>query len=300
MKTRIIFAALLWGASLQACEICGCSGAMASGGLFPQVQRNMVGLRFSSASYAHPQGNMHGSSMVLRDYMQETSVFARWLLKERFQLWVEAPYRSVQRIETQSILRNAGLGDVHVRGLFTLIQPDTAYHRFRHMLMMGGGLSLPTGTYRQRDAQLSLIPFGLQAGTGAWAGMVQGLYLVQTHRWGLWLQSDARWNAQNEDQYQKGMQWGAQASAFLRLVALRKLRVLPQLGLRIDQSGSDTERGFTVANTGVTQMQAMLGMDVWAKRWMLGLHYRMPVYQKSAAAIPQTQNGLQLVAGYTW
>jgi hypothetical protein len=296
----LIFLSLVCSGNLLACDICGCSGGLSSGGLFPQVQNNLLGLRNSWQHFDHPSGNFNGSSEVQKDHIYESDLFLRWFPKKRLQVWVNAPFRVVNRIETERITSLTGIGDLQARAFYTVVKPDTNYHRFKHFLLAGGGASLPTGKYRQRDDNLSLLPLGLQVGTGAWSIMSNAVYIVQTHRLGLQIQGDYRVNFKNEDTFKKGNNIGGQFGVFLRSKLFRNVLFLPQLSYRFDKSLKDEEFSQIRPISGVEIQSMQLGAECFGKGWMASVLIRKPVWQNSPSEIPVSGMMVQISCGITW
>lgn len=297
---QLIFLLMLWAGNTTACDICGCSGGLSAGGLFPQVQNNLLGLRNSWQHFDHPRGNFNGKSEVLKDHIFETDLFLRWFPRKRLQVWVNAPFRVVNRIETERITSLTGIGDIQARAFYTVIQPDSNYHKFRHFLLAGGGVSLPTGKYRQRDENLALLPLGLQIGTGAWSLIGNAVYLVQTQRVGVQIQGDYRMNFENEDTFKKGNNLGAQTGIFLRSKLFRNVLFLPQLSYRAEKSMSDMEFGLIRPVSGIETQSLQLSAECFGKGWMASVLVRKPIWQNSPDEIPFSGMMFQVAAGITW
>jgi replicative DNA helicase len=49
---------------------------------------------------------------VLKDHIYETDLFLRWFPRKRLQVWINAPFRVVNRIETERITSLTGIGDI--------------------------------------------------------------------------------------------------------------------------------------------------------------------------------------------
>lgn len=296
----VLLALLLAGVRAKACDICGCGAALSAGGLFPQVQTNMLGVRSTAQRFSHPKGNFNGLSEVYRDDYYESEVFFRWFPQSRLQLWLHVPYRVVNRVESERITTVRGLGDFQVRALYTLIKPDTSAKRFKQVLQVGGGLSLPTGKYRQRDVQLTLLPIGIQAGTGAWSGLFNAVYLVQSRKAGLAVQADVRVFSTNEDLFQRGQTAGIGAQFFLRRHWFRNVLALPHVGMRYDASGADRQFDVERPDSGSSGAQASAGLDCFGKGWMAGCQVLYFLPRNQAEVMPQPGPGLQLSFGFIW
>jgi hypothetical protein len=296
----VLLVLVLAGVRAKACDICGCGAALSAGGLFPQVQTNMLGIRQTAQRFIHPKGNFNGLSEVYQDHYDESDVFFRWFPKSRLQLWFHLPYRVVNRVESERITTVRGIGDMQLRALYTVIKPDTGIKRFKQVLQVGGGLSLPTGKYRQRDEQLTLLPIGIQAGTGAWSGMLNAVYLVQSRKAGLALQADVRTFSTNEDLFKRGHTAGASAQLFLRRNWFRNVLALPHIGARYDVSGADRQFDLERPDSGSSGGQTSIGLDCFGKGWMAGCQVSYFLPRNQAVVMPQPEPGFQLSFGFIW
>ena len=287
---------------IRACDVCGCSASGLSGGMFPQIQNNLLGLRFTPQQFLHPAtaANMNGLSLVKEDRYYDQELFFRWYAHKRLQLWFSAPYRIHERIETLRTTRIQGLGDVQASALYTIINnQDSVNSSWKHFWVAGGGFSLPTGKYRLRDETLTTLPAGFQLGTGAFSAVLNSVYLIRKNRIGMQLQVDYRVWSMNESQFKKGDQYSGQTQLFYR-IPLKHGMLLPQAGMRYEHLRQDEEFGVLRVQSGSTATWATAGMDVYARHWMLGAAVQLPAQQTVTSAQPTAGVRFNVMAGFIW
>ena len=294
---------ILFAQTALCCDACGCSASGLSGGLFPQIQSNMLGCRYSSSHFTHPStiDNMNGLSLVKEDRYTDQELFFRWYAHKRLQLWFTAPYRIHERIETLRQTTIQGLGDFQASALYTIVNTnlDTIQKNWKHIWLAGAGFSMPTGKYRQRDETLTTLPNGFQLGTGAYSAVFNTVYLIRYKQLGIQIQGDYRTWTTNESQFQKGNQFSFQSQLFYRL-PLKSLVLLPQAGLRFEKLEQDIEFGAPRVQSGSTSSWATVGVDVYAKHWMLGCSVQSPFQQTLTSAQPSSSLRFNVMAGFIW
>jgi hypothetical protein len=299
----IVFFLMMLGKQAISCDVCGCSASGLSGGMFPQIQSNMLGWRFTPAKFTHPAtlDNMNGASLVKEDRYTDQELFFRWYAHKRLQLWITAPYRIHERIETLRTTTIQGIGDMQASALYTIVNTnqDTIHRNWKHIWLAGAGVSLPTGKYRQRDETLTTLPNGFQLGTGAYSAVLNSVYLIRYKRLGVQVQGDYRTWTANESQFKKGDQYSVQSQVFYRF-PVKSLVLLPQAGMRYEHLAQDIEFDAPRVQSGSTSSWASAGLDIYAKHWMLGCSVQSPVQQTLTSAQPSSGVRFSVMAGIVW
>ncbi|MEX1188956.1 MAG: hypothetical protein WED33_06840 [Bacteroidia bacterium] len=296
MRLLFILLCFLAFSNANACDICGCSSGGLSGGLFPQFQNNLLGVRYAPSVFTHPRtpGNFNGLSQVNRDIYHDGEVFFRWFPKKKLQLWVNAPYRLRLREESLRTTLIQGLGDIQISGLYTLIQKDSSAFKWRHLLLAGGGVSLPTGKYQQRDETLTILPVGFQVGTGSWSASANLLYMLRIKSWGAVLQGDFRSYSVNERQFRKGNVTGAQATVFRQFNLGKSVRAFLNAGIRLEQLSADEEFKNEKLNTGSKSSWFNASIDFFVGSALISVQTQLPMSQDYAGnqPVPGVRNSL--------
>ncbi len=93
----------------------------------------------------------------------------------------------LHRDGTRSTERSDGIGDVELRGLFSVF----AAPELRHRVLLDFGVVLPTGSVNQRDAEGSRTEYPMQTGSGTYALLPGVTYLGRALPWSWGAMSDA-------------------------------------------------------------------------------------------------------------
>ncbi len=283
-----------------ACDLCGCTSGADMGGVLPQFQKNMTGLRYREAHFSHTGTtlSLSGNDRVEEDVFSATEVWLRYFPTRRLQLIVNLPYQQHLRFTSGATQGISGVGDIQLQGLFTLINtPPSPENKWRHLWMAGGGVKLPNAPYQQRNEDQLLFPAAFQLGTGAYAGSLQLVYSIRYKRAGIQTDLNYRYQGKNELAYQFGRQLFGGATLFY-WYDYKNWILLPQLGLMAEDMAVDREYGAVVPHTGATNKLLGLGMDVYYKRFLVSFQWRKPVQIQQPIAMPEPAARLQLTLGW--
>ena len=225
----------------------------------------------------HPNSFNGLNNKVFKDIYHDAELFFRWRPTDRLQIWFNVPVGIHIREESLRTTQIKGIGDIQVNAMYSIIQtPDSSLTKFRHLLMAGGGLGMPTGKYQQRDETLTTLPLNFQMGSGAWSLRTTALYLIRYKRLGAQAQLDFQTFSTNENAFQKGNQISGMAQVFYRF-PLKNGLILPQIGLRQETLYKDNEFGTRKLDSGGNNTWSALNVDYYANGWMLGLNVQLPV-----------------------
>ena len=102
----------------------------------------------------------------------------------QFTVMASVPYirmsmDELHRDGTRSTERSAGIGDVDLRGLYSLHATPHLHHR----IMVNFGIGLPTGSVNQRDAEGARTEYPMQTGSGTLSLLPGFTYLGQALPW---------------------------------------------------------------------------------------------------------------------
>lgn len=305
MKKQIyflIFFAGLFSGQIKSCDICGCSSGSMSGGLFPQIQNNMGGLRYSHLVYKHPtiNPNLNGNSVVIQDTYKDAEAFFRWFPSKRLQLWINVPFSSHVRQESIRTTNLTGIGDIKVSAYYTVLRKDSSINKFRHLLLAGGGFSLPTGKYQQRDENLTIMPVGFQIGTGSWSGNVRFMYMLRFKKFGIISQAGYRVYSENERQFKKGSIADAHLNAFRSIKIGNKVNLFLHAGCKLEQLQQDTEYLIRKTDSGSLSGWINFSADIVSRHFLFNLSSDLPAYQdfKGNQPLPSARNSVSIA--YIW
>ena len=299
---HLILCVLLIPAGMQACDICGCSAGGMSGGLFPQIQNNMGGLRYSGLMYRHPTTppNFNGNSQLIKDTYHDAEAFLRWFPASRWQFWLNVPYSIRIREESLRSTTLKGLGDLRFTAFYSLLKRDSASYRFRHLLLAGAGLSLPTGKYQQRDETLVMLPIGFQIGTGSWSGSLRLIYMLQFQNLGLIAQGAYREYSVNERQFKKGNISEAGLSIFRNFNLGAKTRLFLHAGHKAELLNEDIEYDFRKPDSGSLSGWMNFSADLIRPPLLLSLNTDFPTYMSYNGNQPMPGTRTAISLAFIW
>lgn len=284
--TILVSSILFPSTQALACDLCGCASAGAQLGVLPQYDRSFLGLRYQFNSFQHlkvPE-SLSSSGRVLHDSYHTLEVWGRIMLSEKDQLLLSVPYLiKTRHTETES-MGAKGIGDLSLMYNRILIQKDLLPWSIQWTA--GAGLRLPTGKYRQRDAQQTMFPIGMQVGTGAWAFPIFSQFGIRKNNWGLLSEVFAQFHSENENSYQIGNY--AQGSLYLvHYRVIKRSMWMPFAGMRLEHSGGDLEYGEKNQNSGGMRTTALLGLDLYMGNWSAGFRGQLPVIQNLSGVQPE-------------
>jgi hypothetical protein len=280
----------------RACDVCG--GGMGSGapGFLPLQQRHFIGLRWQMQDFktlAHPNGSGTGEAFRTLD------LWGRCQLGRRWQLIAVAPVQFIrQRGAEVAPFRSSGLGDASLQVQYTLLDPARQEGlTWRHALLIGAGVKLPTGASRRLDSAGELLHANLQPGSGSTDGLLSATYILRRNAWGFYADASARLTTANAAGYRQGNRLNAGLRAFW-WKPWGRLTLVPHAGLLLDAADLDAERGSYQAESGGYALYGSIGAEVYAGDAALGLTWQRPMAHELAAGY--VQPGGRLAVTGTW
>jgi len=188
---------------------------------------------------------------------------------------------------------SSGLGDIRINGRYA------ALVRTRHLLVIGGGLKLPTGEYKLLDSKGEINEPTIMPGTGSTDFLISLFYDYQVipHQLDAFLSGSYQLNTENDLDYQFGS--ATVVNGGLSYILTEKVTVSGQLNLRI--TARDAFKGGGVGSTGGTWLNLTPGIRVQASdRLDLYTFLQVPVYQYVNEVNLVPRFGLALGASYAF
>jgi hypothetical protein len=288
--------------SLKACDICGCSAGGMNGGLFPQIQNNMLGIRYGGLIYSHPLAvpNLNGNSQLKRDIYHDSEVFLRWYPARKWQFWVNIPYNIRIREESLRTTTIQGVGDLRFSAFYELIRRDSSIFKFKHLFMAGAGCSLPTGKYQQRDETLAILPVGFQTGTGSWSASLRMIYMLRFNKYGLITQSGYRTFSENERQFKKGDISDGGISLFRSFTVSAKTNLYFHAGYKLELLNEDIEYNSRKFDSGSLSGWMNVSADLISGPFLLSLNADFPAISAYNGNQPLPGKRLSASIAFVW
>lgn len=280
MKKRVL-TLLLVVVSLvnaKACDICGCSLGGNYFGILPLYNKNFVGFRWSQAkfhSYIGP--TQYLAAQQSDDTYQKVEVWGRYYITKRIQLFAFIPYMYNDMRGTDQVVFAQGLGDINLMANYVILNTGEEKSDFKHILIGGGGVKLPTGKFNLEDKG-KIINRNFQMGTGSLDFNLNAVYTVRYKKAGINLETGYKINTRNRHDYIFGNQYRASGQIFY-WQKFGPISVLPHAGMNFEQAAMHKDGNIIQTNTGGTAWLASGGMDFYVNRFTLGLNYQEPAAQ---------------------
>jgi hypothetical protein len=278
-----------------ACDVCGCGPGAGFTGLIAGQPQNFIGLRSGYQVFKHPNTdyNFNGSSRVLEDQFIRNEFWYRKYLSSKTQLMIQVPYQHHIRSESLRTTNIQGVGDIQMHLLHTLVKRDGK--RIKSRLLIGSGIGLPTGTYMQRDEQMTLLPDRFQIGAGAFSGLARVLGFVEHKRLGVFTDVGYRIAGANEQTFKLGNQFTTNVQFYWK-AALKHALLLPSLGFSLEHFERDKKYNQVVRHSGGTNLLLHAGTDLYTSKWIVQLFAQQVVWHNlpSAMPIPGTRLGVTI------
>lgn len=301
MRSLFIAVALLaFTPVASACDACGCSIGGNYFGILPQFNRHFVGFRWSEQTFrsAHTRDAAQSGQFDSREHFRTVDVLGRFYPFRRLQMLVLAPYHDFHRTESGLRSHSQGFGDATLLGNYILINTgDSLSRKWQQTLTLGGGVKLPTGQHRLRNAEGELLHANLQPGSGSTDFMLSATYTLRNGTWGLASDVFGRLNTTNRHGYHFGNRISGSAKIFY-WEKWGRISLLPNLGVFVDHAEPNTEDRFIAKETGGNIALATLGLDVYMGGFSVGFTFQQPFIQQLGGGTVQADARWMATANY--
>lgn len=262
------------------CDVCGCSLGSNYFGILPQFDKHFVGVRWHYSSFFARMN--HSSEYLENEYSNDTyqtfELWGRFYLTDRIQLFASIPYSYNRMDGSHQRVAASGLGDISVLANYALVNTgEDVGNPWRHTWLIGGGVKLPTGDFRQQDQGLLVNP-NFQLGTGSTDFVLNTIYTVRFNNVGLNMGATQQLNTENPEGYRFGSQRNI-SGQFFYWRQMKALSLLPNIGLYYETGSMHKDNGIRQVNTGGEVWLAQAGLDVYYRNASIGFTYKQPVAQ---------------------
>lgn len=289
-KTKSIIVLVLFFATIipagRACEICGCSSGGNMLGILPQYRTNFIGLRYTFRQYhtTHPPSIIPGQSgQVSEQYYHTLELWGRFYPTKRLQLFAFVPVQFNRETAADGTTGINTIGDISVMANYIFYQTADSSHTIaRHLFQGGVGVKMPTGRYDLKNSSHEIIEPTLQPGTGSWDFTFNLMHTVRWGKWGLNSEFMYKLNTFNPGNYKFGDKITAGSKAFY-MKSWKKITLLPGAGVLYEHTMSNTDSGSRVEYTGGNVVSANVSVDLYFKRFVVGVNTQIPCYQDLSA-----------------
>lgn len=258
----------------SACNVCGCGVGNYHYGILPQYAKNFAGLRYRHSSYTSTLDASHNYSNSYETF-HTAELWGRFYPAKKVQAFIFVPFNFNEREEGRQIKSLNGLGDIVVSANYNLINTyDSVNAVFKHNLLVGGGLKLPTGEYRALENGLT-VNQNFQLGTGSVDFLFNLIYTVRYDDFGLNTEASYSLNTTNKDEYRFGnaTRMGLTAFYVLRSGALT---IMPNIGMSGEFFEDNKQFGQPFPDTGGWASLYNAGAEIYYRSIALGIFYSRP------------------------
>lgn len=285
MKKKIIFWVFLLpflvSTTLFACDVCGCGATNYNFGVLPQFHKNFVGLRYRYQHFeSHPQNK--GAFVNTQEIFQSTELWGRFYLSPRLQVMGIVPYSFNTQSNYAETKRLQGLGDASILVNYNVLDKfnlKDSLTTIKHNLWLGLGVKTASGKYQYDRFDFTQVAnANFQLGSGSWDALLSAIYTFRYRNFGLNANTIYRLTTKNASQYQFGNRLNSSISAFY-VKQFTDWGLMPNVGIAFDSGQKDTNEGKIVIETGGYAAMLTGGLDVYRKKWSVGMNAQIPVAQ---------------------
>jgi hypothetical protein len=210
-------------------------------------------------------------------------LWGRYNLSERVQLFAFVPYIVNQRIENGIVSNSNGFGDATFLVNYRVLGANCT-SKWKHNLLAGGGMKLPTGTYDSYSIKYNEGLPNMQPGTLSYDFILNTNYTLQHTNTGINTDVSYVITTANPDKYKFGNRLNAGLLLF-HTIGIKQFKLIPQLGTRFEFAGSDYDNynmGIMNDMSGGNQLYASVGMQAYYKKAGVQASLYKPVSQHYA------------------
>ncbi len=291
----IITMLLLYGNTINACDICGCGVGGNYIGLLPDFNKRIIGLRYRYNSLQSHVG-IGGSATYLttRENFHTAELWVGWNLSKKVRLMITAPYIFAEKTNQGITRTKNGLGDISLSGFYNAFDkksPVGGSKLLVQSLWIGGGIKLPSGQYKNSDKSGSQQNTNLfQLGTGSTDIMLQAMYDIRLQDLGLNINSGYKINTGNKYEYSYGNKFSLSTQLYHKFRLGNKSNIAPNAGMLYESSQKDMDKKLEATASGGYGMMGTIGTEYIYKKIMLGFNWQMPLKQNLATGIVKAGN----------
>lgn len=289
----LVALATTWAAT--ACEVCGSVGSGQPLGILPQVQQHFVGVGYQHSRFATTAPSLYQGrpDEHFNDYYTTTQLWGRYVISQRWQLFGAIPYQHSRHTTASASTTQAGVGDVSA--VLYRVVAGKGNAAYQQVLLVGGGLKMPTGRHDPALAVEQAGMPGMQPGTGSWDFMASANYTVRYKNTGANIDAAYTLTTPNAQQVKYGNRLTA-STLFFYSFPIAKWQLLPQAGMRVEYALHDYDnysRKWLNEQTGGYMGYAAVGIQAYRGKIGCRLVGQLPVAQYYGAGRIEAQGKIE-------
>lgn len=274
----------------SACDICGCGVGNSYIGILPDFRSHIFGLRYRyNAMQTHIGVGGTVSYLTSSETYQTTEAWAGWNIGTHFRLMASLPYGFNQRSNQGIQTRKNGLGDISLSAYYQLLNKRHTVQGSNILvqdLWLGGGIKMATGEYNPKDKSSTNNNANLfQLGTGSYDFVLNAMYDIRLQDMGMNISASYKLNNENKYHYAYGNKLNLNAQVYYKFRVGNRFTIAPNTGIQYEDTGNDTDNGFTVTVSGGTLFMGTLGVETSFNKIAIGANFQTPVSQNLANGI---------------
>ena len=255
----------------HACDGCGGGSGNYYFGVSPLFTKNFAGIRYRHSSFS--------SNLGTRGTFQSTELWGRFYPVKNLQIMAFVPYNFNSQTRIDLPNKNiSGLGDITVMANYQIFNKKDTSSIWKHNLLLGGGVKLPTGDYQHKDENGKLTNVNFQMGTGSLDFILNVVYNIRYKKIGLTTNISYQINSKNPKMHQFGDKISALASLFY-VHKIGQVAFMPSVGVFMESAKGDKQTGIDVTETGGKATFSNLGLETYYKQYSVGFQYQIPMSQ---------------------
>ncbi|MEK7253141.1 MAG: hypothetical protein AAB316_00220 [Bacteroidota bacterium] len=286
MKYLCFFACLILGASCASgqscCAVSCCASGSGYGGILPQFHKHFAGIRYTQRSLkttSLPSILHEIPDLTTEQQYQTMEFFGRFYPVERVQVFAFLPFNRFSQTNNGETLLEEGLGDVTLLANYNLLDTGDSLSRdWKHNLLLGGGVKLPTGSFKPNIADGDEYQPTLQTGTGSLDFLANLAYTLRFKQWGIQADAGFRFNSTNQMDYRFGNRIQGGMRVF-RQIGGDDFSILPNLGLQFEAAQKDRLGDETRKFTGGRAGFVGAGVQVFVGNISFDASFQQPFFQ---------------------
>lgn len=298
MRITLLALCVLWLHNVKACDVCGCTSGGMGFGYIPLQNTHLIGLSYEHSHFntVHPALFANEEDQTGEDRFNTANLWLRYHIKPRWIGMVIVPVKVNSSLIGEDFTRLAGLGDIQLKALYSLVKKGDMQSVNQANWYVGGTLTLPSGRIDQ--STLTSLP-NLQPGRGVPGGEFNTILSARRYNLGFNLESAFGFQKANSNGYRYGSEIRSYILAFAR-IKRKKMAYLPQLGISHVHRNKDVEdvsMGTTNHFSGITLYNAVAGFATYGDRFGGRGFFSYPLshHISSGYVTPKPQINLQFL-----
>jgi len=241
---------------------------------------------FPHSAYRVAHGDPHSDSLSAGNYAYSSDDFEsykvfecrfKYFMTERLEFNVFVPLHNNKSKTNNVVNRHTGLGDISFNAGFHVITPK-AEEYFRHKLIVGAGIKLPTGNHYAHDQNGNRLPFEMQPGSGSFDGFGYMNYMFAANNMGANISINYKVNGSN-NYHEKLMSGHNHYMSLFYKLNCKDMIVYPSL-----QANYEYTKGLAVydvlsKNTHVNSLLLGPGLDIYYKSFSFNTSWQFTTFE---------------------